>query len=116
MARICSANAREMAARSARVRRERKNAEHILAAFTQPEQVLAGDFPRQRLARVRVQLDRLDEMMMKEKDPQRLDRIASAQAKLAEQERILDGRPLPGSRKPAANKPDRQRPPMADPQ
>jgi hypothetical protein len=40
-------------------------------------------------------------MMMSEDDPQRLDRLASAQMRLAEQERILAGRPLPGSRKPA---------------
>lgn len=33
-------------------------------------------------------------------DAQRVDRLAAAWAKLAEQERILDGRPLPGSRRP----------------
>jgi hypothetical protein len=49
-----------------------------------------------------MQLNRLDSMMAKEMDPQRLDRLASAQSKLSEQERILAGRPLPGSRKPLA--------------
>ncbi len=39
-------------------------------------------------------------MMLKETDPQKLDRLASAQTRLAEQERIMSGRPLPGSRRP----------------
>lgn len=55
----------------------------------------------ERLIRVRKQLDRIDEMMMAESDPQRLDRLASAQARLSEQERTLDGRPLPGSMRPS---------------
>jgi hypothetical protein len=54
---------------------------------------------------VRKHLDRLDELMMTETDPQKLDRLASAQARLAEQERILDGRPLPGSLRPKPPKP-----------
>lgn len=62
-------------------------------------------FTELRLMRVRKQLDRLDDMMFKEKDPQKLDRLASAQARLSEQERILDGRPLPGSRRPRPEKP-----------
>lgn len=69
---------------------------------------------KRRLLRVREQLDRLDQMMMTENDPQRLDRIASAQSKLAEQERILDGRPLPGSRRPRETKPVRV--PLPDPE
>ena len=61
-----------------------------------------------RLNRVRAQLDKLDRMMISELDPAKLDRIASAQARLAEQERILAGRPLPGSRKPAQDRPQRR--------
>jgi hypothetical protein len=59
-------------------------------------------FSRQRLMRVRKQLDRLDNMIEAETDPAKLDRLASAQARLAEQERQLAGRPLPGSFRPAA--------------
>ena len=59
-----------------------------------------NDFNRLRLGRVRDQLEKLDRMIADEEDPQRLDRLASAQARLSEQERILDGRPLPGSRRP----------------
>ena len=63
---------------------------------------------RARLERVRLQLDRVDAMMLTEDDPQRLDRLASAQMRLSEQERILAGRPLPGSRKPAPDRADRR--------
>src|SRR5215471_2814104 len=45
--------------------------------------------------------NRLDSMMSKETDPSKLDRLASAQAKVAEQGRILAGRPFPRSRKPS---------------
>ncbi len=41
-----------------------------------------------------------DEMVNAERDPQRIDRLASAQLRLSEQERILAGRPLRGSRRP----------------
>jgi hypothetical protein len=46
-----------------------------------------------------MQLSRLGDMLEKEKAPHKLDRLASAQAKVAEQERVLAGRPLPGSLK-----------------
>jgi hypothetical protein len=49
-------------------------------------------------------LTKLDAMIEAEKDAQKLDRLASASAKLSEQERILDGRPLPGSRRPTSDK------------
>jgi hypothetical protein len=42
--------------------------------------------------------------MMAETDAQQLNWLATAQARLSEQERILSGRPLPGSRRPS---PDR---------
>jgi hypothetical protein len=101
MACITAANAREMAARSHEARRQRQSARENAPEL--PE--LDEDYADHRLARVRAQLDRVDQMMMKEADPQKLDRLASAQARLAEQERILDGRPLPGSLKPKPPKP-----------
>ena len=99
MACITSSNAREMAARSQEARRQRRLAEAERLAAAQ-EQAGLPDYVAKRLARVRVQLDRIDGMMMTEMDPQKLDRLASAQARLSEQERILDGRPMPGSFKP----------------
>lgn len=58
--------------------------------------------------RVREQLAKVDRMILEETDPQRLDRLASAQLRLSEQERILDDRPLPGSRRPAQERPASQ--------
>lgn len=63
-----------------------------------------ADYTTKRLARVRLQLDRLDNMLLTERDPQRLDRIASAQARISEQERILSGRPMPGSLRPRSER------------
>ena len=77
-----------------------------------PEAPPAFDYVGRRLARVRAQLDKLDELIAGEMtsarpDPARLDRYASAQARLATQEQQLAGRPLPGSRRPGK---DRSRP------
>lgn len=68
------------------------------------------DFSRQRLATVRAQLNRIDAMIELEVDPQKIDRLASASAKLSEIERVLSNRPLPGSFRPSAPK----RPSMFD--
>ena len=46
--------------------------------------------------------NRLDAAMLEEHDPQRLDRLASAQARLSAQEFALAGRPMPGQRRPGA--------------
>jgi hypothetical protein len=101
MACFTAANAREMAARSHEARRERS----LMAENDPTTTANVPDYVAQRLVRVRKQLDRLDRLIMTVEDPQKLDRLASAQARLAEQERILDGRPLPGSLKPKPPKP-----------
>jgi len=62
---------------------------------------------------IRARLDKISGLMETETDPRNLDRLAAAWSKLAEQERILDGRPLPGSRRPRETKP--VRPVMPDP-
>jgi hypothetical protein len=101
-----TATAREMAARShaARLKRttQREAARVVAPGFPQakPQQDDDALFIAKRLARVRKQLDRIDGMIEKEIDPMKLDRLASAQARLAEQERILAGRPMPGSLRP----------------
>ena len=88
-----------MAARSNAVQRERRRE---LDAMPQESRsaMISRDYTSRRLTRVRGQLDRLDKLMGEETDPQRLDRLASAQYRVSEQERILAGRPLPGSWKP----------------
>jgi len=62
--------------------------------------IAANDYPAERLSRVREQLDRLDAILLAEKNAQTLDRLASARLRPSEQERIRARRPLPGSRKP----------------
>lgn len=59
------------------------------------------------LMRVRKQVSRLFELIEGEIDPQKLDRLASALSRLAELERQLSGRPLPGSLRPRQEKPRR---------
>ena len=60
----------------------------------------ADSFVYARLIRVRAQLERVDAMLAVETDAQKLDRLASAQARLSVQEFALAGRPMPGSRRP----------------
>ena len=57
-----------------------------------------------RRACVRKQLLKIDAMILKEQDPQKLDRLASANAKLSDLERVMSGRPLPGQLRPRASK------------
>jgi hypothetical protein len=105
-----SANAKEMAARgnAAKARAKRQREENIAKANAiatlPPDEI----YKNRRLVRVRKQLERLDDMMERERDPQKLDRLASAQARLSVQEFALAGRPMPGSRRPAREKPARR--------
>jgi len=95
---ITKDNARELQAKAIKARLLTSD----LLAHRIEQANAATEYVDKRRARVRLQLERIDDMMMKETDPQRLDRLASAQNRLSEQERILDGRPLPGSNRPAA--------------
>lgn len=65
-------------------------------------------YTARRLGRVRRQLDRIDRMMTEENDPARLDRLASAQARLSVQEFALAGRPMPGMLRPSSGRPARE--------
>ena len=107
MALFNSQNAREMAARSAESRRRdsveaAKRLQDLQDATARAASATASedDYPRKRLACVRAQLALIDARMLTERDPQALDRLASAQSRLAVQEQNLAGRPLPGSRRP----------------
>lgn len=108
--------AREMAAKGHEARR--RNIAERKALFA-PHFVIPGlndSYVTERLACVRAQLGRLDAMVLTETDPQKLDRLASAQAKLADQERILSGRPLPGSRRPKPEREPKAQPTVLEPQ
>jgi hypothetical protein len=111
MARFTTVNAREMAAKAHAARLQRlASGTPAAATFPQTPQVgpheAAGAYAVRRLSRVRVQLDLVDkriEELAKEAavDGQLLNWLCAAQERLAEQERVLDNRPLPGSRRPS---------------
>jgi hypothetical protein len=104
MPRFSRENAREMSARGNVVRWSRWRAAQPATATTSatpaplpaPEQ----QYSATRLTRVRMLLDRLDQLLATETDPQKLDRLAAAADKLSQQECWLSGRPRPGVRKP----------------
>ena len=107
--------AREMAVRANRIRWHsdpRPPLNSVKPREPEP-QVPQDNYHIGRLNRVRIQLDQLDSAITRETgkqqpDGQRLNWLASAQERLAEQERILAGRPLPGSRRPAQERASRQ--------
>lgn len=105
---ITSSNAAELGRLSGEARNRRAQARRNRASELQTiaeTPVHSPNFQQERLSRVRAQLTKIDAMMASETDPSKLDRLASAQARLSEQERILDGRPLPGSHRPSKPRP-----------
>lgn len=97
-------NAREMS-RLGAIARAKKRAERIARAqASEPIPNPSEDYVKLRLACVRAQIGKLDKQILQTRDPQALNWLASAQAKLAEQERILAGRPLPGNLRPKASR------------
>jgi hypothetical protein len=95
-------------ARRLRIKQELEE-ERQIAIEAMRQQLDIDSYVAANLARVRKQLDKVAEMLLREDDPAKIDRLASAQSRLAEQERQLAGRPLPGSLRPN-NKPERNRP------
>ena len=59
------------------------------------------DYQPRVVTRVRKQITHLNNLFDSETDPQKLDRLASALARLYEIERLASGRPLPGSMRPS---------------
>lgn len=85
-----------------------KRAENIrrakeLAALTPAaKQRLAVDYVQEELACVRRQIAKLNRKLMREGDPQAINWLSQALSRLREQERVLDGRPLPGQLRPSS--------------
>lgn len=119
MALFTKDNAREMSAKGNQVRwaEPREPEPTQKPADSQPR--FAGTLPandgfsRTSLLRVRKQLDLVNDSLLAQLskstiDPQAIDRLSNAQMRLSEQERILAGRPLPGSHRPRPERADRR--------
>lgn len=66
------------------------------------------------LVRVRKQMNKVNDLMADQMDAEKpdcaaIDRLASALSRLAELERVYDGRPLPGSFRPQSDKASKTR-------
>lgn len=104
---ITKETAREYAARSQESRRRnklRREAEQKArlneapSALNESQQDVTSAIDQ--LKRTRAQLVKLHQRLDKEEDANKIDRLCSAIAKLSELERVLSGRPLPGSHRP----------------
>lgn len=100
--------ARRAAALAVIERRQTAVAAMDVAESTAP----IADYAARRLARVRAQLDALDDQIATaiaspSLNGRLLNDLAAAQARLATQEQQLAGRPLPGSRRPGKERPAR---------
>ena len=100
-----------MAARSHEARRLRlAQAELHADGSTAYQAPVADQYRLSRLARTRKQLAQVDRMLEAATDAREVKSLADALARLADMERILAGRPLPGSRRPRAehSRPDQR--------
>jgi hypothetical protein len=100
---ITADNARELQALAVlkrKQRQEERERQEELQALAKQLQEQSTPYVVGRLARVRERIDRVDGLLAEAVDPLDLDRLARALSTLAELERVLDGRPLPGSRRP----------------
>ena len=111
--------ARQWAKKGAEVRWSRQR---IAAVSPEGAQTMAADlsFPNLTLGRVRAQVTGILDLLDKERcrsnpDGQRLNWLAAALERLAELERVLDGRPMPGTLRPSERKPTPAPKPRAEP-
>ena len=106
-----SETARAAGLKAAENKRRRKAQAELLEATLQAEERAArvtqaggDDYIARRLHRVRAALDRYDDLLLTECDPQKASWLATVIHKLSDLERILAGRPAPGNYRPTAPK------------
>ena len=80
--------------------RRQQNLADATVANALPLADSADNFVSRKLARVRGQMDVIEKLLDKATEPQAVDRFCNALTRLYDVERILAGRPLPGSRRP----------------
>ncbi len=98
---ITCENARELGRKGNLIRWSRPKPENPIATpIANP--TIEPDFASQRLVRVRQEILRQDEMQKASKDPDEIEKLSRSLKALSEQERILAGRPMPGSLKPSS--------------
>lgn len=102
-------NSAEMARRAQAARKQRE-AEEELARAQSADTTSADDatYRKFRLIRTREQLLALDKQLEAERDPKLVKSLADAIARLCDVEQRLAMRPLPGSRRPGREKPDKR--------
>lgn len=71
-----------------------------LPPSAQAPAAIADDYLAGQLARTRAQIERVSGMLEEATNDQAIERLCRALGTLRESERILDDRPLPGSRRP----------------
>lgn len=96
---ITAENARELQLKGAHTKRQLR-ANRELAALHFENKTISLEYSDKQLARARLQLDKLFDKFMAESDAQELNWLATAQGRLAELERQLSNRPLPGTLRP----------------
>ena len=101
------------AATAARKRRAESRAESLRTVPSAERVAPEEDYSGLLLIRTRAHVSNLNYVLSHEltrpsPDPTKIDRLASAWERLAEVERRLAGRPLPGSRRPPREEPIRQ--------
>ena len=87
----------------------------IPATVPKPVAEVLDDFTVRKLVRIRDQINRVEGLLDEATEPQAVDRFANALTRLYDLERILAGRPLPGSRRPAPDGKQRGQPSAARP-
>ncbi len=119
--------ASEMGKRSVEVRKARREAEKARISAMEAENALAKPivdvlkavtsadvlptvqasphYVLQRLTRTRAQIEALDVQLLASDDPRAIQAISVAIRNLTEIERVLAGRPLPGSHRPVRERP-----------
>jgi hypothetical protein len=115
---INPSNARELAQKRWQMQREREERESMAVADAVPNALDAipkDDARAQAIKRLESQMESIDAQIDKARDPDDWHKLTTARSKLFEQWRILSGIPMPGSRKPTADKPQRQRGTFVDP-
>lgn len=112
---ITAETAREMAKRSVEARQAKRLKAQAPLEPVQAETETGNTM--ESFARVyQEELTRRRAQLAEETDPQRIDKLCSAIFRLEQVYCRYAGIPGPGNRKPSPDKPQRQRPPMSDPQ